>query len=199
MRLEGRRRERKPGGCSLFLSLLPQQQLDVPGAVGTSFQPFSYPEPASLCPVWGTSTSWAAYSEPPPHRGPSPSFQILTVSPSPFVTNPEDGGCCLFAIFVLSLGLPGWLSGKEPTCQCKRCRRQEFDPWIGKIPWSRKWHPLQYSCLENSMGRGTWWATAHGVTESRTGLSLHTGFLRVPLFSFLYFFNQVPVFSYLLK
>ena len=105
----------------------------------------------------------------------------------------------MFATSVLSLGLPRWLSGKEPTCQCKRCRRQEFDPWIGKIPWSRKWHPLQYSCLENSMGRGTWWVMVHGVTESQTGLSMHTCFLRAPLSSFLYFFNQVPVFSYLLK
>ena len=26
-------------------------------------------------------------------------------------------------------------------------------------------HPLQYSCLGNSMDRGAWWATAHGVTE----------------------------------
>ena len=29
-----------------------------------------------------------------------------------------------------------WLIGKEPTCQFSRCR---FDPWIGKIPWRRKW------------------------------------------------------------
>ena len=29
-------------------------------------------------------------------------------------------------------------------------------------------YPLQYSCLENSMDRGAWWATVHGVTKSRT-------------------------------
>ena len=28
-------------------------------------------------------------------------------------------------------------------------------------------NPLQYSCLENPMDRGTWWATAHGVTKSQ--------------------------------
>ena len=38
-----------------------------------------------------------------------------------------------------------------------------FDPWVGKIPWRRKWQPLQYSCLENSMGGGAWWATVHGA------------------------------------
>ena len=32
-------------------------------------------------------------------------------------------------------------------------------------------NPLQYSCLENSMDRGTWWATVHGVTKSQTQLS----------------------------
>ena len=30
------------------------------------------------------------------------------------------------------------LSRKEPTCQC---RRHRFNPWVGKIPWRRKWHP----------------------------------------------------------
>ena len=37
--------------------------------------------------------------------------------------------------------------------------------WVGKIPW-RSGNPLQYSCLENPMDRGAWWATVHGATES---------------------------------
>ena len=37
--------------------------------------------------------------------------------------------------------LARWLSGKEPACQCRRLRRLGFDPWVGKIPWSRKWQP----------------------------------------------------------
>ena len=36
-------------------------------------------------------------------------------------------------------GLPRWLSGKESGCQCRRHRRCEFDPWVGTIPWRRKW------------------------------------------------------------
>ena len=35
--------------------------------------------------------------------------------------------------------LPRWHSGKETTCQRKRHKRWGFDPWVGKIPWSRKW------------------------------------------------------------
>ena len=36
---------------------------------------------------------------------------------------------------------PGGASGKEPGCQCKRCTRCRFDPWVGKIPWKRAWQP----------------------------------------------------------
>ena len=36
-------------------------------------------------------------------------------------------------------GLPRWLSGKDSACQCRRSRRHGFDPWVGKISWSRKW------------------------------------------------------------
>ena len=32
-------------------------------------------------------------------------------------------------------------------------------------------HPLQYSCLENPMERGAWWAAVHGVAKSQTQLS----------------------------
>ena len=39
-----------------------------------------------------------------------------------------------------------------------------------KIPWRRKWQPLQYSCLENPMNRGAWWATVHGVEKSQIQL-----------------------------
>ena len=32
-------------------------------------------------------------------------------------------------------------SGKEPACQCGRCNRRGFDPWVGKIPCRRAWQP----------------------------------------------------------
>ena len=38
-------------------------------------------------------------------------------------------------------GLPRWCSGKEFVCQCRRCKRWGFNPWVRKIPWSRKWQP----------------------------------------------------------
>ena len=44
-------------------------------------------------------------------------------------------------------------------------------PGLGRSPGAGSDNPLQYSCLENSMDRGAWWATVHGVTKSQTQLN----------------------------
>ena len=44
-------------------------------------------------------------------------------------------------------------------------------PGLGRFPGERNGNPLQYSCLENPMDRGTWWATVHEVAKSRTQLN----------------------------
>ena len=44
-------------------------------------------------------------------------------------------------------------------------------PGSGKSPGEGHGNPLQYSCLENPMDRGAWWAVVHGVAKSRTRLS----------------------------
>ena len=41
-------------------------------------------------------------------------------------------------------------------------------PGLGRFPGEGYGNPLQYSCLENLMVRGTWWPTVHGVTELDT-------------------------------
>jgi len=41
-------------------------------------------------------------------------------------------------LLLLKIGLPWWLSCKESACQC---RRYGFNPWVGKIPWKKKWEP----------------------------------------------------------
>ena len=60
--------------------------------------------------------------------------------------------------------LPWWLSGKEISCQW---RRRGLGPWVGKIPWRRKWQPTPGFLPGESHGRGAWWATVHGVTRSQ--------------------------------
>ena len=75
----------------------------------------------------------------------------------------------LFLIHCRSrLGLPWWLSGKEFTCNAGDVGSI---PGSGRSPGEGNGNSLQYSCLENSMDRGAWWATVHGVTKGRTRLS----------------------------
>ena len=61
-----------------------------------------------------------------------------------------------------NLGFPRWCSGKESACQFRRHRRCEFHSQVRKIPWRRKCYPSQYSCLENPMDTGVWWAQSIG-------------------------------------
>ena len=54
------------------------------------------------------------------------------------------------------------VTGKEPTCQCRRCKRSGFDPWIGEIPWRRKWQctpvflPRESHGQRSLLGYGPW-------------------------------------------
>ena len=47
---------------------------------------------------------------------------------------------------------------------------ETWDQFLGweDSPGGGRGNPLQYFCLENSEGRGAWWATVHGVTKSQT-------------------------------
>ena len=47
-------------------------------------------------------------------------------------------------------------------------------PGLGRSPGGKNGNPLKYSCLENFMDRGGWWAIVHEVVEHWTRLSTHT-------------------------
>ena len=66
------------------------------------------------------------------------------------------------------LGFPGGSEGKESACSAGD---PGSIPGSGRSPEEGIGYPLQYSCLENSMDRGAWRATVHGVAKSRTQLS----------------------------
>ena len=100
---------------------------------------------------------------------------------------------CDSIVLVQGVGLPRGSSGKESACQCQRCRRYRFDPWVRKISWRRKWQPIPYSCLENPMNRGTGWVTVHGVSES--DVNKHTCSLHSPR----YIQNNDLIYIYIVK
>ena len=50
-------------------------------------------------------------------------------------------------------GFLGGTNGKEPACQCRRCKRRGFSLWVGKIPWRRKWQPTPVFLPAESRGQ----------------------------------------------
>ena len=67
------------------------------------------------------------------------SYHLSSSSGSGYVW--EEAKTC-YRIWAPVGGLPGGAGGKEPDCQCRRCKRHGFDPWARKITWRRKWQPV---------------------------------------------------------
>ena len=69
-------------------------------------------------------------------------------------------------------GFPGGSDGKESACNAGDAGDMGSTPGSGRSPGEGNGYPLQYSCLENLMDSGDWWATiVHGVARSQTQLS----------------------------
>ena len=62
-------------------------------------------------------------------------------------------------------GVPGGSAGKESACNAGDAG---LIPGSGRSPRVEDGYPLQYSCLNNLMDRGAWWATVHGVAKCWT-------------------------------
>jgi len=65
----------------------------------------------------------------------------------------------------MQLGFPGGSDDKESACNTGDL---DLIHGLGRSPGERNDYPLQYSCLGNPMGRGAWWAIAHGVKKNWT-------------------------------
>ena len=70
--------------------------------------------------------------------------------------------------FYKSLKLEGFPGGSEGKASMCNAGDPGLTPGPGRSPGEGNGHPLQYSCLENSMDGRAWWATVHGVAKSQT-------------------------------
>ena len=84
-------------------------------------------------------------------------------------------GMCLLNIhYILTRASHVVLVVKNQFASAGDTRDVGLIPGLGRSPGKGNSNPLQYSCLENPMDRGAWWATDHGVTKNQTQLSVHT-------------------------
>ena len=72
---------------------------------------------------------------------------------------------------ILIWGFPG---GSEVKASAHNAGDLGSIPGLGRSPGEGNGNPLQYSCLENPMDGGAWWATVHEVAKSQTRLSNFT-------------------------
>ena len=72
----------------------------------------------------------------------------------------QNGNICIHSTW----GFAGDSDGKGSACITGD---PGLIPGLGKSPGGGHGNPLQYSCLENSMDRGAWWAAVHGVAKTR--------------------------------
>ena len=66
------------------------------------------------------------------------------------------------------MGFPGGPMVKNPQANAGDVRDVGSIPGLGRSPGGRNGTPLQYSCLENPMDRGAWWAPVLGAAKSQT-------------------------------
>ena len=69
------------------------------------------------------------------------------------------------------MGFPGGLNGQESACNAGD---PSWIPGSGRFPGEGNGNPFYHSCLENSMDRGAWQATAHGVAKSQIQWATNT-------------------------
>ena len=95
--------------------------------------------------------------------------------------------CPPFGYSIFKCGFPSASDHKESACNSGDAGAVGSIPGLGRSPGEGNGYPLQCSCLENSTDRGTWRATVHGVTKTKTRLSdwhFHFSFRGLPeLFS----------------
>ena len=98
----------------------------------------------------------------PPNDTTFPAEHILSNDNKHYLSAHSDN----IKVRMVNSGLPFCGSaGKESACNAGDLGSV---PGLGRCPGEENGYPLQYSCRENSMDKGTWGATLHGITKNQT-------------------------------
>ena len=87
-------------------------------------------------PLWQRALGWSFQGTEDEAVDPEKPFVLWVKA---WLSCPHHGG--INGPLVWCWRFSGGASGKDPACQCRRHNRRGFSPWVGKMPWSRKWQP----------------------------------------------------------
>ena len=113
-------------------------------------------------------------------------FFLLSPSPSPASFLPSLPLTLSFPPSVfrtgsrLISGFRGDTSGKEPACQCRRCKGRGFHPWVGKIPSRRKRQLTPMFLSENFHGQEECGRLQQSQSDMTQHTHTHTGIISKP-------------------
>ena len=107
-------------------------------------------------------------------------FRLTSLIPNCYYSSSNSfcGWKACFLLLMNNLSLCSFTSGsgtKGSSCNAGyhlKCRKPKFNSWVRSGRYLGKWNgnSLHYFCLENSINRGAWWATVHGVAKVRYDL-----------------------------
>ena len=94
-----------------------------------------------------------------------PRYLKLNMCTPQIIIFPQKSIFLFVFLILICKGFPGASDSKESACNAANLGSI---PGLGRYPGEGKGYSLQYSCMEDSMNRGAWWVTVHGVAKSQT-------------------------------
>ena len=104
--------------------------------------PVTHRSPPSYMPArWGSQLRAAAAWEQQATQEPHSKSRLNKHKHKPTTVYSHRLHQLIWHILYIHTGFPGGTSGKEPACQCRRCKQRGFDPWVREILWRRACQP----------------------------------------------------------
>ena len=116
---------------------------------------------------------WSGLPFPSPGDLPDPGIEPRSPAVQADTLTSEPPGKPIYTLPYVKWGFPG---GSDRKRTCLQCRRPEFNPWVGKIPWRREWQPTPVFLPVKSHGRRSLTGYSpwdHKESDTTEGLTLY--------------------------